>query len=182
MRRGRPLISAAGGWPVRAALTAAVAAVLILAGRGLRGEALGNPLVAPNGIVSLELAGTAERAGEIIELWTAGGVVGAARSSLWMDFGFIVLYTATLAMWVRWAMARKERAWWRAVGRVALVVVIAAAMADVAENVLLLRVLDGPAPLTTAWARRCALAKFGLLAGAVSYVLASSSRGTRSTS
>jgi len=157
---------------VRGLLAGAVIAVLGFAGRDLRGAALGAPDVAPKGIVSLELAGTPEKAQRMLDLWAAGGKLNAARDSIGWDFGFIVLYGLTLLLWVWWARGRFSGRCWRRLGCAAIALVVAAGAADVAENVMLYGVFDDPTVAGTAWARRFAITKFGLIGAAVAYVLA----------
>lgn len=157
---------------MRVGLAGVVLAILGGAGRGLRGAALGTPHIAPNGIVSFELAGTPEKAQQILDLWAATGKLDAARGSVGWDFAFIVVYGLTLLLWVRWAQGRFAGGWWRRLGILAIALIVAAAAADVAENVALYRVFDMPTAANTAWARRFAILKFGLLGVAVGYVLA----------
>lgn len=160
------------GWVVRGVSAAAVLAVLRFAGAGLRGEALGDPEIAPNGIVSLELAGTPAKAQQILDVWAAGGRVEEARASLAWDFGFIIVYAVTLVLWVWWARSRFPGRWWRRLGSVAITLVVVAGAADFAENMTLYRVFDVPTVATTAWARRFAILKFVLIGVAIAYVLA----------
>ena len=105
--------------------------------------------VAPAGILSLEFAWTAARTRQIIADWSNHGVRRRAVLSLWLDFGFIVVYSATLALWGKSAIEALipepalARQW--ALG-LFLTGVAAAAICDVLENCLDLWFLGGHPP------------------------------------
>lgn len=126
-------------------------------------------------ILGLEFAGSLENVEEIQAEWGGHGEY-LARLSLWIDFGFMAAYGAFFALagvMVRdFARAQGLRRL-AAVGVVAPACAVAAALFDVAENVLWLLVLGGrlgdPAP---AIATACASLKFLLIAVAIAYSLA----------
>ncbi len=133
---------------------------------------MGGPLrspAAPLGIVSFELAGGAEAAGEILALWTPG-LRRIARLHLWLDFGYLLLYPAFLSL----ACARTANARRRGLGRLGRGLswgVLAAAPLDAVENLALLAMLEagpGEAAARLAWA--CAAAKLALVAAALLYL------------
>jgi hypothetical protein len=132
----------------------------------------------PGGIVSLELAASAEQAGDIVEGWRQAKVVACARTNVWVDFLFLLVYSCFLAL-LALALRRGLRRWmyhedhdehsgfdrccglqarllcWMAVG------FLVAGLLDLVENVLLLRLLGGSAgPPAHLWA----VSKFTLLA------------------
>jgi hypothetical protein len=127
------------------------------------------------GIVPYELAFTYERASEIRADWGESGI-DAARSSLRVDYAYLVAYGA---FFVVAAMATRDlarrRGWERLapLGPPAVMAAAAAPAFDAIENTFLLIALDGhggdAAPLIAGIA---AIAKFATLACAVAYVLA----------
>jgi len=125
-------------------------------------------------ILGLEFAGNLEAVEEIQAEWGAHGEY-LARLSLWIDFGFMAAYGAFFALagaTVRDFAREQGLRRLAAVGVVAPACAVAAALFDVAENVLWLLVLGGhlgePAP---AIATACASLKFVLIAVAILYSL-----------
>jgi len=99
---------------------------------------------APMGIVSFELAATAEESREIVASWDEG-TREIARQNLWWDYLFIPLYTTTLAilgiMSAHWFTSRGLH------GLSNLAILLAwgqwlAGLLDFAENSALLRALE----------------------------------------
>lgn len=126
------------------------------------------------GIVGFELAGSEQRAAEILADWGEEGQ-DAARLSLWLDFPYLLAYGAFLALAaLALGDAAARRGWARLarLGRPAAVLAAGAAALDVAENVFLLIVLGGDggsaAPVL---ATVFATAKFVLLAAVLAYAL-----------
>jgi len=135
-------------------------------------QSVGGPLktaAAPSGIVSLQFAWTAQRTREIIADWSARGVRDRAVRSLWLDFGFIVVYGVTLAIIGKIAVETlvpepslaRQGVWGLFLAGVAL-----AALCDILENCLHLWFLYGRPPQQDFWpalASRCARGKFAIL-------------------
>jgi hypothetical protein len=126
-----------------------------------------------HGIVSFELAGSVERAEQILRDWGPDGR-DAARLSLWVDYPYIVAYGAFL-----WLAARalrdglRRRGWVRLArpgGIVALLAAVGAAC-DALEDLFLLRILGGARGAAPALATGFATVKFACLAVAYLYVL-----------
>jgi hypothetical protein len=126
------------------------------------------------GIVGFEVAGTQERAAEILADWGSDGV-DAAKASLWIDYAYIVAYgtflvlaslaTRDLALERGW---RRMAAWGLAVAPFAA----AAAAFDAIEDVgLLLAVDQHGGALAPRLAQICASLKFVLLAMTIAYLL-----------
>jgi hypothetical protein len=116
------------------------------------------------GIIAFELAGNAERAQRIISAWGDDGR-RAARLSLQLDFGYMATYGALTALLVDHARRR--------LGHPAAVClgVVPAVAADALEGVALLNVLAGnDIDVNARRARRAAIFKFVVLAGALVYV------------
>ena len=122
------------------------------------------------GIIAFELAGDEHRANSIIESWGPKGVA-AARTSLWLDFGYMSTYGVFAALLAEGADRRFAR---RREGVRPLpwaqVACAAAVAADAREGVALLNVLRGrDRQAHAARARRAALTKFGLLSAVLLY-------------
>jgi hypothetical protein len=126
-------------------------------------------------IFDFELVRTTSRAHEILNGWGSDGR-SAARTSLWIDYGYLISY-ALLLMLGCLAIARRAersgRAGWARAGRILAIAGLAAGLFDALENAALLRILSGhlgqPYP---ALAFGSALSKFVLSASALVYVVA----------
>lgn len=126
------------------------------------------------GIVGFELAGTGERAHEILADWGDSGR-DAARLSLWLDFPYLLAYGAFWALAVTATRdAFRVRGSLRLARPGALVAFpLGAAAFDAVEDVALLLVLgERGGSALPALATACASAKFLLIAIAVLYVIA----------
>jgi hypothetical protein len=127
------------------------------------------------GIIGFEVAGTEDRAAEILADWGGRGT-DAAKASLWIDYAFIVAYSAFLILA---AVATRElaerRGWSRMAAFGVAVVPFAAATGafDAIEDVgLLLAVNQHGGALAPRLGQVCAIAKFTLLAVTIGYLLA----------
>jgi len=115
------------------------------------------------GVVAFELAGTAAKAEQIMDVWGDDGR-RAARLSMWLDFGYMTSYGTLLALLIdRRRQHRQHPAW--------LPLAAAGAVAgDAIEGVSLLRVLDRRNVAANARrARIAALTKFAILAAGLGY-------------
>jgi hypothetical protein len=122
---------------------------------------------APNGIVTLELAGTPEEATRIVDSWEREGALDEAGVSLGLDFLYMPLYAALLAGLVVGVNRRR----WKIGSAIAWAPFVAAAF-DVVETVSLVHVVDDPS--VDGWpavARAFALGKFALLIVAVLFIV-----------
>lgn len=126
------------------------------------------------GIVPFELTGGEERADEILAEWGEDGQ-DAARESLWIDFGFLLAYSAflTLALAATRDLAR-ERGWGRLASIGGAIVSFGALCAafDALENACLLLTIGGAGAALPLLATVFAACKFILLAVAIAYLLA----------
>jgi hypothetical protein len=127
------------------------------------------------GIIGFELAGSEDRAAEILADWGSSGI-DAAKASLWIDYAFIVAYAAFLALAAVATRELAERRGWSRMAAVGVAVVPFAAAAgafDAIEDVgLLLAVDQHGGALALRLAQVCAIAKFTLLAVTIAYLLA----------
>lgn len=148
---------------------AMVALLLAMAPADRRMQDTGGP-----GIVALELAGSQDRADEILAEWGEEGQ-DAARQSLWIDFGFILAFGTflTLALLATRDLAR-ERGWRRlaAIGGVVFTFGALGAACDAIEDVCLLLTLEGAGAALPTLATIFASTKFILLAIAIVYLAA----------
>ena len=155
----------------RALILLAIAGVLLLAAMGPAEQRMrdaGGP-----GIIGLQVAGSSERAEEILAQWGEDGQ-DAARESLLIDFGFLLVYGAFLALAAAATSDQARRQGRRrmaALGPPMVVCAIAGAGCDALENIWLLLVIGGDTELAPVVATAFAVAKFLLLAAAIGYVL-----------
>jgi len=157
----------------RALIASAVAALvigvvlLVLDGRMMDA---GGP-----GIIGFEVAGSQDRAAEIVAEWGDEGT-DAARASLWIDYAYIVAYGTFLFLA---ASATRDlaasRGWRRmsAFGPLAMAGAVGAAAFDAIEDVGLLVAVEGRGGgFAPRLAQVCASLKFALLAAVIAYLLA----------
>jgi hypothetical protein len=125
------------------------------------------------GMVTFELAGSQDRADEILSEWGDDGQ-DAAREQLLIDFAFLIAYGTFLVLA---AAAVRDRlagqGWTRLAAAGAIVVPFGAAVAafDAAENACLLAVLDGAGSAFPLLAAIFAAIKFALLAAVIAYLV-----------
>jgi hypothetical protein len=128
---------------------------------------------APYGVVSFELAGTVEKAEEILASWDAAAQLRAAFG-LGLDFVFMVVYASAIAFGCGMASRVLEYNGWplARLGNVLAWGAILAALLDVVENIALTTMLLGS--VASPWpeiARWCAILKFALVFVGIVYVI-----------
>jgi hypothetical protein len=127
-----------------------------------------------HGIVPFELAGSDERAGEILADWGEKGR-DAARASLWLDFAYLAAYGAFLWLAIRALRdAARRRGWTRFArpGSAIALLPLAGAACDAVEDVFLLLVLGGHGgSAAPAIATAFAIVKFACVGIALLYLL-----------
>lgn len=127
------------------------------------------------GIIGFELAGSEERAQDILTEWGEDGR-DAARLSLWLDFAYLAAYGAFLVLATSATRDLASRRGWRRLTRLgpaAVGLAVAAPVLDAVEDVFLLVVLAGSGGAAApALAAAFATGKFLALAGSIGYVLA----------
>jgi hypothetical protein len=125
------------------------------------------------GIVAFELAGSQDRADEILAEWGSEGE-DAARQQLLIDFAFLIAYGMFLVLAVTAVRDRLGRRGWRRLAAAGAVVVplgATAAAFDGLENACLLAVLGEAGPAFPTLAAIYAANKFALLVAAIAYLL-----------
>jgi hypothetical protein len=134
---------------------------------------LDRPLAAttpPTGIVAFELAGTPEKAGEMIASWDESARLNIAFG-LGFDFLFMPIYAISLGLATLLAMYRRDRPW-MIIGRLIGWGVVFATLFDSFENIALFAQLTGnPVSQLAGLALYCALIKFSLLILGTFYAL-----------
>ncbi|RBP26046.1 hypothetical protein DET50_11913 [Marinobacter pelagius] len=131
---------------------------------------------APQGIVSFQLAATADQTHAILRSWRSDGQFWA-RVSLWLDFVFIAAYLLALLHLTRHLMRDRPGVRERVIARWVRALFIAAGLADVTENVLLLNNFNPPTDAVSLSATLCALVKFtGLTLGVAGLVIIRAAR------
>lgn len=145
--------------------TAVVFLVLLLINLGLSNDQ------APQGIVSFQLAGTAEHSLQILRAWGAEGQFWATVS-LCLDFLFLALYTATLLVLTGYLLNDRPGIRERKIGGWVKTLFVTAGLADAGENIILLYNMSNPTDSLSLAATLMALVKFtGLLLGGVGLVV-----------
>lgn len=158
-------------------LTLAVWIVLSVANAPLRTSA------APAGIISLELAGTVERAASILASWSAPQREAAAFG-LGLDFLFLFLYPITISIGCRMVARRiaPHSARWSLVGTALALAVPLCIVLDSIENAALWRMLAlGPMSPWPAVAAAAAYPKFALVLLGIGYLIVGWLRSRRPT-
>ena len=126
------------------------------------------------GVIELELMRATSKAEQVLRDYGSEGR-SAARTSLWLDYPYLVCYAlffslACSALSERAARLGRER--WAAIGAALAWGALAAGLFDAIENAALLRVLDGhPGQPYPAIAYFCALPKFVLTSAALLYLI-----------
>lgn len=147
-------------FPKRLKASLGVSAALLLA-LLLINQPLQTP-AAPQGMVSFQLAGSADQAHAIVRSWQAEGL-GWAKVSLWVDFLFIPAYVLALLLLTRHFTRDRPGIRERVGARWVRALFATAGLSDVSENVLLLNNLSPPTDAVTLSATLCALIKFTAL-------------------
>jgi len=153
-----------------AAAIASAVLFLVLGWLDLRMRDAGGP-----GIIGFEVAGTQERAAEILADWGDRGT-DAAKASLWLDYAFIVAYGVFLVLAVSATRDLAERRGWErmaSLGYPVMSFAAAGAAFDAIEDVgLLLAVNQHGSDVAPRLGQVCATFKFALLALTITYLLA----------
>ena len=127
------------------------------------------------GIIGFELAGTEDRAAEILADWGDRGT-DAAKASLWIDYAYIVAYATFLVLAAAATRELAGRRGWSRMAALGVAVVPFAAAAgafDAIEDVaLLLAVNQHGGALAPRLGQVCAIAKFTLVTTTIVYLLA----------
>jgi MFS family permease len=127
------------------------------------------------GVIELELMRTTQKAEQVLRDYGSEGR-SAARTSLWLDYPYLVSYALFFSLACGAIADRADRSGrerWAAVGAVLAWGALAAGLFDAVENAALLRVLDGhPEQPYPAIAYLCAVPKFVLSSAALLYIVA----------
>lgn len=138
------------------------------------------------GVIELELMRTTEKAQQVLSDYGPHGR-SAARTSLWLDYPYLVAYALFLSLAcgaISERARRLGRERWAAAGAALAWAALAAGLFDAIENAALLRVLAGHAEQPyPGLAYTCAVLKFLLITAALLYTAAGllALRGSRAT-
>lgn len=169
-----PFAYVSNRWHIPLLTVMVVITVAASVGLFWQGQPLNDEKVAPRGILTLEFAGTATRMKEIHGAWSNQCVLDTAKQNLYLDFGFIAIYSTTFSfLGMLAADAYRRRQWkWRAL--VATTLTLGqwlAAGADIMENCSLLlifhRIEMVDVEISDFWpifAAVCATVKFSFIA------------------
>ncbi|MEX2474753.1 hypothetical protein [Marinobacter sp.] len=131
---------------------------------------------APQGIVSYQLAATADHSLAILRSWRGDAMVWA-HASLWLDFLLVPAYVFTLLLVTNHLMRDRPGVRERNVARWVKALFVGAGIGDLLENILLLNNLNPPTDSLSLSATLCALTKFtGLMLGAAGLVIIRAAR------
>ena len=136
---------------------------------------MGQPLVtaeAPDGIVSFELAGTAERSEAILQSWS-DDARSAALLIQGFDFLYLFVYSAWFSLAVHLASTRFDGRWGRIGTAISWAVLLAAPLDAVENHALNQQLLHGASDGYAQLALWCALPKFALVAVAAAFLVVS---------
>src|SRR5688500_11985503 len=100
-------------------------------------------------IIEFEMAKTPERAASILDEWQLNGKSAMAMKSIYADYFFIILYTITLSSGSLFFSRICRNTLFRQTGKLFSVLVIAAGIFDLVENLLMTRSLTGSVSLYT---------------------------------
>ncbi|MGI9585894.1 MAG: hypothetical protein ACR2N7_09930 [Acidimicrobiia bacterium] len=113
---------------------------------------------APLGQVSLQFAGTTERATEIVASWA--DVLPYAGGSVGIDYLWMLSYSTLLMLGCAWVAHRGRGTVWATVGALGGIAATLALVLDAIEGVLLFQILDDPAAGNPGLIRVVATVKF----------------------
>ncbi|WP_228289225.1 hypothetical protein [Marinobacter salinisoli] len=152
-----------------------VATLLVLAALWLINQPL-QTSSAPQGVVSFQVAGTADQAHAILLSWQRDGETWA-KSYLWLSLLFIPIYLITLLRLTGHLMRDRPGVRERMVGRWVRTLFVTAAISDLVENILLLNNFNPPSDTFSLWATIFALIKYaGLMLGIAGLIIIRAAR------
>jgi hypothetical protein len=130
-------------------------------------------LFSPTNIVEFEFAGTVQKATEIIDVWGDKGVE-LARTSTYLDFIFLLLYSASISLGCKVASTYSKNQLLIKIGITLSWIVWLAGMSDVIENISMLNTLNEINQATISLAYYFAAIKFSMVAVGLLFIISSS--------
>lgn len=127
-------------------------------------------LFSPNNIVQFEMAGTTSIATEIITNWGPDGVA-MAKTSTYLDFIYLLLYSAAIALGCRAAASYSKNDIFIKVGPALALLTLIAGLCDVIENIAMLKSLNEIDQTVVSVAYYFAATKFTILFIALLFIL-----------
>ena len=129
-------------------------------------------IFSPPNIVQFEFAGTIQSAIEIISNWGAEGIA-LAKTSIYLDFVFLVLYCAAISLGCRVASDYSKIPFLIKTGVVLSWIVWVSGICDAIENMGMLKTIDEINQTTISISWYFAAVKFSILAVALLFILIS---------
>jgi hypothetical protein len=116
-------------------------------------------------IVSFEIARQPEVANNLLLQWKEPGFKKEKlQTSIYLDYGFIVLYVATIALGTRFLSTLTRNSILTKAGRFFSWLILAAGGCDVIENILMSQsIASGATSNTASWAYYMAVTKFSII-------------------
>lgn len=131
---------------------------------------------APQGMISFQLAGSAEQAHAIILSWQ-GDTLALAKLALWLDFLFVITYLAALLQLTRHFTRDRPGIRERMIARGVRTLFVVAGLSDVIENIVLLNNFNPATDGLSLSAAILALVKYtGFVLGVAGLVVIRASR------
>ena len=127
-------------------------------------------LFSPSNIVQFEIAGTTTVASAIIMDWEPDGVA-MARTSTYLDFIYIIFYSAAISLGCRVAARYSKNEVMAKLGFAFAILTLIAGGCDVIENIAMLKSLQAVTRTTVAVAYYFAIIKFTILFTALLFIL-----------
>lgn len=127
-------------------------------------------LFSPTNIVQFEVAKTISIASAIIKDWKPAGVA-MARTSTYLDFIYIIFYSAAIALGCRVSARYSKNEVLEKLGVVFATLALIAGGCDVIENIAMLKSLQEVTQTTVSAAYYFAIAKFTILFTALLFIL-----------
>lgn len=127
-------------------------------------------LFSPNNIVQFEMAKTTSVASDIISKWGPAGVA-IAKTSTYLDFIYILLYSAAIALGCSVAAGYSKNKIFIKVGIALSLLTLVAGTCDVIENIAMLRTLNEIDHVTVSVAYYFAATKFAILFIALLFII-----------
>jgi hypothetical protein len=131
---------------------------------------------APQGLISFQLAGSAEQTHAILLSWPRDTLT-LAKLALWLDFLFVVTYLAALLQLTRHFTRDRPGIRERMIARGVRTLFVVAGLSDVIENIVLLNNFNPPSDGLSLTAAILALLKYtGFVLGAAGLVVIRAAR------
>lgn len=131
----------------------------------------------PKNIIAFEFAKTTEQANAIMEMWGTHGVE-LARTGIYLDFIFLILYATTIMLGCKVAARYSSRPMVVQIGNILSISIWMAALCDSIENLAMLNTLAEISSTTVSIAYYFAALKFSIVLICMLFVIIASALGS----